>query len=127
MTSWSFPSGDPFGDGLVDILLWPKALEVFELRHPSDRYKVVTRKLLSPRRLADVLTCQQRSLREPCITAYPHKRAMTEIDDATLGDLHNFGALSRLCMPKHLLIGLQDIFQGGPNAMEHLGKFTSIG
>lgn len=29
---------------------------------------------------------------------------MTEIDDATLGDLHSFGALNRLCVSKTSLV-----------------------
>ena len=103
VTSLSFPTGIPFGDDLAEILSWPKALEVFELGPPDVRDKKVLANVLSPRRLAECIGLQQSSLRELCIIEYPYKRTITDINDATFGNLHNFKALSRLCVPKRLL------------------------
>lgn len=104
VTSLSFPTGIPFGDDLAEILSWPKALEVFELGPPPVRNKKVLANVLSPRRLAECIGLQQSSLRELCIIEYPYKRTITDINDATFGNLHNFKALSRLCVPKRLLV-----------------------
>ena len=54
--------------------------------------------------MAEVLSLQQHSLRELYITDHQCRQIKTIPDDATLGDLHNFGALSRLCVLKHCLV-----------------------
>ncbi|CAF9929203.1 MAG: hypothetical protein ALECFALPRED_004270 [Alectoria fallacina] len=99
VTSLSFPTGVPRGNDLAEILLWPKALEVFEVGPPTE---FIT-SFLSPRKLAEVLNCQQHSLRELYIVKYPYKGLRAEKDNATLGDLHIFSALTRLCVSMNLL------------------------
>ena len=99
VTSLSFPTGVPVGNDLAEILFWPKALEVFELGPPTE---FVT-SFLSPRKLAEVLNCQQHSLRELYIVRYPYKVSWAERNNSTLGDLHLFRALTRLCVSSHLL------------------------
>ena len=105
VTSLSLTVGMPFTDDLMEILSWPKALEVFELgRPPASLDGPVLDALPSPRKLAEVLSLQQHSLRELYVADHLCKETKTISDDATLGDLHNFVALNRLCVPKHYLV-----------------------
>ena len=48
VTSLSFPMGVPMGDDLAEILLWPKALEAFELGPPETCYEVFLANSMSP-------------------------------------------------------------------------------
>ena len=104
VTSLSFPIGMPFTDDLMEILSWPKALEVFELGPPAGGHGLILDSLPSPRKLAEVLSLQQHSLRELYIADHQCKQTKTVSDDAALGDLHNFSALNRLCVLKHFLV-----------------------
>ncbi len=116
VTSLSFTIGMPFTDDLTEILSWPKSLEVFELGPPASLFQPIIESLPSPRKLAEVLSLQQHSLRELYITDHQCKQSETISDDATLGDLHNFGALNRLCVLNHCLV----------ISNEHTRPFTKI-
>lgn len=127
--SLSFPTGVPLGDDLAEFLLWPKALEVFELGSPRVCYDLILENSISPRKLAEVLSHHHHSLRELCITEYPWRFCSAELDNATMGNLQNFSVLSRLCVSMELMVvstlhlytwlGFEDN-QSGPQVWESL-------
>lgn len=89
MISLCFPKGFTSANGLAEILLWPKALKTRALTRHSKALIIVT---LPPQTLAEAFSPPQRSLRDFYILDYSYKRITTDIDDATLGDLHILGA-----------------------------------
>lgn len=89
----------PIGPDLIEVLHWPKALEVFHLEILPDWLATYGRRtnILSPGSVVNALEPQRESLRKFTINGGPDKRDM---DNTTLEGLRGFPHIKRLNIPK---------------------------